>query len=241
MLNKHSCYRRVLIKFSGEALAGVQKFGMELQACRQIAEQIKQLYDLGIQIGIVVGGGNIFRGALADEFGFSRTPADHIGMLATTINGLVLQQSLVSLGCKAHVMSSFNTDSIIEMYVWHQAVSYLEQERIVIFVGGTGNPYFTTDTAAALRASEIEAEVLIKATKVDGVFDQDPLKNPKARHFDQLTYSQVLAEKLGVMDATGVALCRENQIPIHVIDFFKPKALLDAVCEKKGGTIVSGE
>jgi len=238
---KKAQYRRVLIKFSGEALMGEQKFGMELKACREIAQQIKEVHALGIEVGVVVGGGNIFRGNQAHEFGFSRTPADHIGMLATTINGLVLQQSLASLGCACHVMGAFNTDSIIEMYVWHQAMAYLAQKKIVIFVGGTGNPYFTTDTAAALRASEIKADVVIKATKVDGIFDRDPAKNPKAKQFTRLKYSEVLTKKLSVMDATAIALCWENGIPIHVINLFKKGALLQAICEKRGGTLVSGE
>jgi len=234
-------YRRVLLKLSGEALMGGQKFGLEFAASQKIAREIKEVHDLGVGVGVVVGGGNIFRGNQAGEFGFSRTPADHIGMLATTINGMVLQQALSAIGCKAHVMSAFNTDSIIEMYVWHQAMRYLDEGSIVIFVGGTGNPYFTTDTAAALRASEIEAEVLIKATKVDGVYDKDPMRFSSAKKIPHLTYSEALAQKLNVMDATAIALCRENGIPIHVINLFKKGSLLKAVREKKGGSIVTGE
>ncbi len=238
---KKLSYRRVLIKLSGEALTGQKKCGFELEAVQKIALEIKAVRDLKIGVGVVVGGGNIFRGGMAEEFGFSRTPADHIGMLATMINGMVLQQCLAALGCSAHVMSAFNTDSIIEMYVWHQAMRYLSEGSIVIFVGGTGNPYFTTDTAAALRASEIEADVLIKATKVDGVYDKDPIRHKDAKKYARLTYAQALAEKLNVMDATAIALCRENNIPIHVVNLFKKGSLLKAVREKSGGSIVTGE
>jgi uridylate kinase len=196
---------------------------------------------MGVQIGIVVGGGNIFRGSQARQFGFSRTPADHIGMLATTINGLILQQSLESLGCESHVMSAFDTDSIIEKYNWQGALSHLERGAIVIFVGGTGNPYFTTDTAAALRASEIDAEVLLKATKVDGIYDKDPLRFRSAKKFPHLTYADVLNKKLNVMDSTAITLCRESGVPIHVFNLFKKGALLSAVTDGKVGSLVTGD
>jgi uridylate kinase len=238
---KKPAYKRILLKLSGEALMGAGKFGVEHKASKSIAEAVKEIHSMGVQIGIVVGGGNIFRGSQAKEFGFSRTPADHIGMLATTINGLVLQQSLASLGCESHVMSAFDTDSIIEKYNWQGALSHLQNGAIVIFVGGTGNPYFTTDTAAALRASEIDADILLKATKVDGVYDKDPLKHKNAVKFDRLTYSDVLNKKLNVMDATAIALCRDHEIPIHVFNLFKKGALLTAVCEKKGGSLVTGD
>ena len=219
---------------------GEQKFGIEHCACKQIAQSIKELYQLGLQIGIVVGGGNIFRGNLAEAFGFARTPADHIGMLATTINGLVLQQTLASLGVESRVMSALNTDSIIEPYHWGHALHSLQKGMIVIFVGGTGNPYFTTDSAAALRASEIQAEILLKATKVDGIYSEDPKKNPHAVKYDRLTYSEVLAKKLNVMDATAIALCRENHIPICVFNLFEQGAMLKAVCGQQTGTLVLG-
>jgi uridylate kinase len=238
---KKPAYKRILLKLSGEAFMGLGKFGVEHKASKGIAEAVKEIHSMGVQIGIVVGGGNIFRGSQAKEFGFSRTPADHIGMLATTINGLVLQQSLASLGCESHVMSAFDTDSIIEKYNWQGALAHLNNDAIVIFVGGTGNPYFTTDTAAALRASEIDADILLKATKVDGVYDKDPLKHKNAVKFDRLTYSDVLNKKLNVMDSTAIALCRENEIPIHVFNLFKKGALLTAVCEKKGGSLVTGD
>jgi uridylate kinase len=236
-----AAYKRVLLKLSGEALMGDQKFGMEHTACQKVAALIKEVYNLGVQIGIVIGGGNIFRGTQAEAFEFKRTPADHIGMLATTINGLILQQSLASMGIDSHVMSALNTDSIVETYDWHQAMRLLGENDIVIFVGGTGNPYFTTDTAAALRASEIEAEVVLKATKVDGIFDKDPMKYSSATKFSRLSYSEVFAKHLKVMDPMAIALCRENGIPIHVFNLFKKGALLKAVIEKKGGSLVTGE
>jgi uridylate kinase len=219
---------------------GEQKFGLEHRSCQEIAQSIKEVYSLGLQMGIVVGGGNIFRGNLAEVFGFSRTPADHIGMLATTINGLVLQQSLASLGVESRVMSALSTSTIIEPYHWGHAMHSLQKGMIVIFVGGTGNPYFTTDSAAALRASEIHADILLKATKVDGIFSADPKKHPEAEKFDRLTYSEVLAKKLNVMDATAIALCRENQIPVCVFNLFEQGAMLKAVCGQAAGTLVMG-
>lgn len=233
-------YKRVLLKLSGEALMGEQKFGIENKACQQIARSIKEVHDLGVQIGIVVGGGNIFRGNQAENFAFARTPADHIGMLATTINGLVLQQTLANLGIDSRVMSALNTNSIVEPYHWGHALHSLQKGVMIIFVGGTGHPYFTTDSAAALRASEIQAEILFKATKVDGIFSEDPKKNPKAKKYDQLTYSEVLAKQLNIMDATAIALCRENKIPICVFNLFEEKAFLKAVCGQKKGSLVSG-
>ena len=220
---------------------GKQKFGVEKEACQKIAELIREIYRMGVQIGVVVGGGNIFRGVQAKEFGFARTPADHVGMLATTINGLVLAQCLEAVGVRCHVMSALSADEVVDPYSWPQAMKYLQEGDVVIFVGGTGSPYFTTDTAAALRASEIEAEVVLKATKVDGIYDKDPLRYSSAKKFSRLTYSDVLTKKLSVMDATAIAMCRENGIPIHVFNIFKKGALLSAVREKKGGTLVSGE
>lgn len=240
MPSSQAAYKRVLLKLSGEALMGEQKFGVDREACQQIAQAIKEVHALGVQMGIVVGGGNIFRGSQAASFGFARTPADHIGMLATTINGLVLQQTLASLGIESRVMSALNTDSIVEPFHWGHALHSLQKGMIVIFVGGTGNPYFTTDSAAALRASEIQAEILLKATKVDGIFSDDPKKNPKAQKFDRLTYSDVLAKKLNVMDATAIALCRESKIPICVFNLFEQGAMLKAVCGQPKGSLVMG-
>lgn len=220
---------------------GAGKFGIEQKASQEIATAVKEVHDLGIQIGIVIGGGNIFRGTQAREFGFSRTPADHIGMLATMINGLILQQSLASQGCESHVVSAFDTDSIIEKYHWQGTLSYLERGAIAIFVGGTGNPYFTTDTAAALRASEMDAEVVLKATKVDGVYDKDPLRFRNAKKLSRLTYGEALRQNYNVMDSAAIALCRESGIPIHVFNLFKQGALLTAVTEGKGGSLITGD
>ncbi|NDD59031.1 MAG: UMP kinase [Chlamydiae bacterium] len=233
-------YKRVLIKLSGEALMGEQNFGIEHKACNAIANAIKEVYDLGVEIGIVVGGGNIFRGTQAKDFGFARTPADHIGMLATTINGLILQQSLSVLDIPSVVMSALS-DSLVEKYSWAQSIDEIKKNKIVIFVGGTGNPYFSTDTAAALRATEIQAEIVLKATKVDGVYTDDPKKNPNAQKFERLTYLDALAKQLNVMDATAIALCRENKIPIYVFNLFQKGSLLAAICQGQGGTLVTGD
>ena len=234
-------YKRVLLKLSGESLKTDSPGVVDQAACHRIAESICEVYELGVQIGLVVGGGNIFRGSQAESFGFARTPADHVGMLATTINGLILGQVLSTKGCKTRVMSAVNFDGIVESYNWNHARHSLEKGHIVIFVGGTGNPYFTTDTTASMRASEIEAEVLLKGTKVDAIYNKDPMQYPDAVKYDHLTFSEALAENLHVMDATAIAMCRENRIPIHVFDLFSKGALLKAICEKKGGTLVTGD
>lgn len=217
---------------------GSQGFGIDHHACQEIAKSISEVLSLGVQLGLVLGGGNIFRGGQAAILGFNRTPADHVGMLATVINGLVLQQSLSSLGVKSRVMSAFHAGPLVELYHWGNAVHALDQGSVVIFVGGTGNPYFTTDSAAALRASEIQAEIVLKATKVDGVFSDDPMKNPQAEKFDQLTYAEVFTKQLRVMDATAIALCRENHIPICVFNLFQKGAMLRAVCGERVGTFI---
>ena len=232
-------YKRILLKLSGEALVGKQGYGIDYPACQEICDTIKEIQDLGIEMGVVIGGGNIFRGSHATQFGFERTPADHIGILATCINGLALHQVLHSMGAKVRVMSSRNFDGIIEPYNWQQANWYLMKGVIVIFVGGTGNPYFTTDTAAALRASEIGAEVVIKATKVDGVYDKDPKKHPDAKKFNSLSYDDALGLDLKVMDAAAVALCRENEIEIRVVDLFSREDLIRTITERIGGTLIS--
>jgi len=218
---------------------GGQEFGLEKSACEHVAASIKEVYDLGIQIGVVVGGGNIFRGKQAVGFGFDRTPADHIGMLATTINGLVLQQSLALLDIDSQVMSALNCDLIAESYKWTHAMHALQKGRIVIFVGGTGNPYFTTDTAAALRASEMSSEILLKATKVDGIYSDDPMKNPKAEKFARLSFADALAKDLKVMDGTALALCRESNIPVYIFNLFEKGSLLEAVTEQKKGSLIN--
>lgn len=233
-------YRRVILKISGEAFLGKEKMGMDKKAIEHIAKSVKEIHDLGLQIGIVVGGGNIFRGAQAEEFGFSRTPADHIGLLATVINGIILNQALSKLNIQSQVMSAIECDSIIEPFNWNHALSALDQKKVVIFVGGTGNPYFTTDTAAALRASEMNAEVVLKATtKVDGIYSDDPMKNKKAKKYDKISFADALEKNLKVMDATAFALCQENRIPIYVFNLFEKNSLLNAVCERKGGSLVT--
>lgn len=234
-------YKRIVLKLSGEALMGSQEFGMEHEACAHIAKSIKDICDLGLEVGIVVGGGNIFRGRQASEFGFEQTPADHIGMLATMINGLILQQSLAGVGIESQVMSAINCALIAESYKWVHAMHALEKGRVVIFVGGTSNPYFTTDTAAALRASEVRAEILLKATKVDGIYDSDPHTNPNAKKFDRLSYEEAFTQKLEVMDGTALALCRDNKIPVYIFNLFEDNALVRAVTEEKGGSLVTGD
>lgn len=238
---KKPAYKRILLKLSGEALMGDQKYGVDPAACRKIATSVQELTQLGIQVGVVIGGGNIFRGEKAVQMGMARTPADHIGMLATLINGISLQQAFESIRCESRIMSAIACDVMAESYSWKNALKYLEKGIVLIFVGGTGNPFFTTDSAAALRALEIQAEVLMKATKVDGIYDKDPLKHPHAIKFDQVSYSEVLAHQLQVMDATAIALCRENGIPIRVFNMFADQSLKAAVYNEPVGTLVAGE
>jgi len=237
---KTPAYKRILLKLSGESLMGNQKYGVDPVACQKIARSIHELTQIGIQVGVVIGGGNIFRGVNATQGGMQHTPADHIGMLATLINGIALQQAFETIKCESRIMSAITLDVMAESYSWKNALKYLEKGIVLIFVGGTGNPYFTTDSAAALRALEIQAEVLMKATKVDGIYNKDPALYPDANKFDRITYSEVLASKLQVMDATAIALCRENRIPIHVFNMLDD-SLKDAVFKKAVGTIVSGE
>lgn len=233
-------YKRVLLKLSGEALMGDQKFGVDLEACRQIALQVKQIGELGVQVGVVIGGGNIFRGVRGTVSGMERTPADHIGMLATIINGISLQQAFEQVKCESRIMSAIACDVMAESYSWKQALNYLESGIVLLFVGGTGNPYFTTDSAAALRALEIDAKILLKATKVDGIYDKDPHKFSDAIKYDRVSYSEVLANNLQVMDATAVALCRENSLPISVFNIFSKDALIQVVNREPVGTFVEG-
>lgn len=236
---KKPAYKRILLKLSGEALMGDQKYGVDPAACHKIATSIHELTKIGVQVGVVIGGGNIFRGAT--KSGMERTPADHIGMLATLINGISLQQAFEGIQCESRIMSAIACDVMAESYSWKDALKYLERGIVLIFVGGTGNPYFTTDSAAALRALEIQAEILMKATKVDGIYDKDPLKFPNAVKFDQVTYSEVLASQLQIMDATAIALCRENHLPIRVFDMFSDNSLRSAVFNQPVGTLVTGE
>lgn len=232
-------HKRVLLKLSGESLKGSAAGVIDHVICNTIADAICAVYKEGIQLGIVIGGGNIFRGNMAKQFGFDRTPADHVGMLATAINGLILGQVLSTKGCKVRVMSALNFDGIVEPYNWSRALHSLDKGEVVIFVGGTGNPYFTTDTTAAMRACEMGVSLLLKGTKVDGVYDKDPMRFADATKKSFLTYEEVLTNDLGVMDGAAVALCRDASLPIYVFNIFQEGALSSAIFEQSGGTLVT--
>lgn len=233
-------FKRVLLKLSGETLLNGDPFGINPEACRSLALAIKELQSGGKEVAIVIGGGNMFRGSQLKALGVQRTPADQIGMLATLMNGVALQQALDMAECKAKVMSALECPKVADAYNWNKAQELLSEGYVLIFVGGTGNPYFTTDTAAALRASEIHADILLKATKVDGVYNKDPLKYPDAKKYDKITYSQVLAEKLEIMDATAVALCMSNKIPIFVFNmkFLGHESVRKIISQEMPGTLV---
>jgi uridylate kinase len=211
-------YRRILLKLSGEALMGDEKYGIDPATLSRIAREVADLHHAGVQVGIVIGGGNIFRGVKGATAGMDRASADYMGMLATCINALALQDAVEKMGVQTRVLSAIKMEQVAEPYIRRRAVRHLEKQRIVIFGAGTGNPYFTTDTAASLRAMEINAEVILKATKVDGVYDSDPKKNGDAKRFRTLTYMDVLQKNLNVMDATAISLCMDNQLPIVVFD-----------------------
>jgi uridylate kinase len=233
--------KRILIKLSGELLMGSSKFGIEMEACRQLALTLKQLQEAGFEVAVVIGGGNIFRGINLKSAGMQRTPADHMGMLGTLINGVALQQALSLVDCPAKVMSALECPKVADPYNWGKALEYLAAGQIVLFVGGTGNPYFTTDTAAALRASEIHADIFLKATKVDGIYDKDPLKYKDAKKYDFISYAQVLAQKLEVMDATAIALCMGNKVPIFVFNMklLSEGKLVELLTQLQPGTLVN--
>ncbi len=233
-------YKRILVKLSGEALAGTQKFGIDSDAIKYITDEIGQAAALGIETALVVGGGNIFRGMSASEQGMDRANADYMGMLATVINALALQNYLEKAGLVTRVQTAFEMRAVAEPYIRRRAVRHLEKKRIIIFAGGTGNPYFTTDTAAALRAMEINADVIIKATKVDGVYDKDPLRFPDAKKFEEISYIQALNLGLGVMDSTALSLCMDNDLPIIVFNLLVPGNLTKVVSGQKIGTVVRG-
>ena len=233
-------YQRILLKLSGEALLGKLEYGVDPEVVAFVAEQVKAVTALGVQVGIVVGGGNIFRGmAAATATGMDRATADYIGMLATAMNGLALQDALERADVPTRVMTAIDMNEVAEPYIRRRAVRHLEKGRVVIFVAGTGNPYFTTDTAAALRAVEIGAEVVLKATKVDGVYDKDPVKYPDAKRYPAITYGQVLVDGLRVLDAAAVSLCMENDLPIVVFDLDAHENILKAVRGEKVGTLIS--
>ncbi len=217
---------------------GKSPYGIQADACATIAQGIKDLADNNIQVGVVIGGGNIFRGIEGAKLGISRTPSDHMGMLATIMNAIAMQQALENLGVEAIVMSAINCQPIADPYNFKQAIHHLEKNRVVLFAGGTGSPYFTTDTAAALRASEIQAQILLKATKVNGIYSKDPIKFPDAVRYENLSYAEVLAQKLTVMDATAVALCMSNQIPILVFNMWATQKLSEVLVNPNLGTLV---
>jgi len=231
-------HKRILIKLSGEALAGTREFGLDANVLHFIANEIESLKKAKADVAIVVGGGNIFRGVQGLKSGIDRTTGDHMGMLATTINALALQDSLERHGIDTRVQSAIRMEQVVEPYIRRRAIRHLEKNRVVIFASGTGNPYFSTDTAAALRAMEIEADILIKATKVDGVYDKDPLKFKDAKKYDHLSYIDVLNKGLGVMDSTATSLCMDNSLPIVVMNLNEAGALLRLISGEKVGTKV---
>lgn len=232
-------YQRVLLKMSGEVLMGEKEFGMDPETVKRVALDIKEVVDLGVQVCVVVGGGNIFRGISGSAEGMDRTTADYMGMLGIVINALALQNALEQIGVNTRVQSGIRMDSICEPYIRRKAMRHMEKGRVVIFAAGTGNPYFTTDTAGALRASEMNCDAIFKGTKVDGVYDSDPRKNPKAKKFDRITYIDVLTKDLKVMDATAVSLARENNIPIVVFSVRKKGNFARVVQEQGDFTVVT--
>jgi uridylate kinase len=231
-------YKRVLLKLSGEALMGNQGFGLDPQVVQRIGNEVKEIHSLGVQVAIVIGGGNIFRGIKASDEGFDRVSADYMGMLATVINALAIQDALEKLNVYTRVQSAIEMAQVAEMYIRRRAIRHLEKNRIVIFAAGTGNPYFSTDTTAALRAMEIKAEVILKATKVDGVYDADPVKVATAKMYAEISYMQVLTLGLGVMDSTAISLCKDNQVPIIVFNINTRGNIRRVIEGEKIGTVV---
>jgi len=231
-------YKRILLKLSGEALAAETGFGINPQTIQSIAKEVAEVHALGVQVGIVIGGGNIFRGIAASAHGMDRSSSDYMGMLATCINGLALQDALEKEGAQTRVQTAIAMAEIAEPYIRRKAIRHLEKGRIVIFVAGTGNPYFTTDTAAALRAMEINAEAILKATKVDGIYDSDPVKNPNAKKYDRLNYIDVLNQQLKVMDSTAISLCMDNELPIVTFNLKVSGNIRRVVAGEAIGTIV---
>ncbi len=233
-------YKRILLKLSGEAFMGAQEYGVDPLVLAQVAQEVAELSRLGVEIGIVIGGGNIFRGAGLAEGGMDRVTGDHMGMLATVINALALQDAIERTGRFCRVMSAIRINQVCEDYIRRRAVRHLEKGRIVVFAAGTGNPFFTTDSAASLRAIEINADLMIKATKVDGVYDSDPMQNSDARRFDRLSFDEALERRLGVMDTTALVMCRDNNLPLRVMNMFAKGDLLRLVMGESIGTLVEG-
>lgn len=232
-------YRRILLKLSGEALAGDSGFGIDPQRAEEIAHRVREVRDLGVDVAIVIGAGNLWRGRAGLERGMDRATADYMGMLATMMNALALMDAMERIGLVTRVQSAIEMHAVAEPYIRRRAIRHLEKGRVVILGGGTGNPFFSTDTAAALRAVEIEADILIKATKVDGVYDSDPLKNSGAVRFDQLDYMETINRRLEVMDSTAISLCMDNHLPILVLNLWQPDGLCNAVKGLAVGTLVS--
>lgn len=232
-------YKRILLKMSGESLVGKQGLGIDFPVVKEIAEEIKEIHALGVEIAIVMGGGNIFRGANAESSGIDRASADYMGMLATVINAMALQGALENVKVYTRVLSAIGINQVVEPYIRRRAIRHLEKKRVVIFAAGTGNPFFTTDTAASLRAMEIQADVILKATKVDGVYSSDPMQDKHAVKFNQLSFLEVLNKNLRVMDSTSISLCMDNQMPIIVFNLFEKGNMKKAVCGHSIGTKVS--
>ena len=234
-------HKRILLKLSGEALMGGMDYGIDPSMSRRLAGEIAELNRAGIELAIVVGGGNIFRGAGLAKVGMDRVTGDHMGMLATVINALALQDAIENLGVYCRVMSALPIDQVCEDFIRRRAVRHLEKGRVVIFGAGTGNPFFTTDSAASLRASEINADIMLKATKVDGVYDADPAQNPDAVRYQQVTYDEALVKKLGVMDATAIVMCRDNNIPLRIFNIYNEGDLVNVALGDDIGTLVVKE
>ena len=239
MTAENPAVHRVLLKLSGEALMGDDAFGINRDTIVRMAEEIAEVTRLGVQVAVVIGGGNIFRGVAGGSVGMDRATADYMGMLATVMNALALADTMNHVGLTARVMSAISIEQVVEPYVRPKALQYLEEGKVVIFAAGTGNPFFTTDTAAALRGAEIGAEVVLKATKVDGVYTADPKKDPTATRYDTITFDEAMTRNLGIMDATAFALCRDQKLPIKVFSIVKPGALKRAVLGQNEGTLVS--
>ncbi|MEW5783441.1 MAG: UMP kinase [Pseudomonadota bacterium] len=231
-------YRRILLKLSGEALMGDDAYGINRETLWRIVNEVKAVADLGVEIGVVIGGGNIFRGVAGASSGMDRATADYMGMLATVMNAMALADAMRQAGMNARVQSALTIEQVVEPYIRGKAIRYLEEGKVVIFGGGTGNPFFTTDTAAALRGSEIGADIVLKATKVDGVYSADPKKDPAAIRYTKISFDEAIGRGLGVMDATAFALCRDQKLPINVFSIFKPGALKRVVMGEDEGTLV---
>ena len=239
MSNAKPAHKRILLKLSGEALMGDDQFGINRATIERMVSEIVEVSKVGVQVAVVIGGGNIFRGVAGGSVGMDRATADYMGMLATVMNALALADAMDKQGLTARVMSAIAIEQVVEPYVRPKALQYLEEGKVVVFAAGTGNPFFTTDTAAALRGAEIGAEMVLKATKVDGVYSADPKKDPTATRYDKITFDEAMARNLGIMDATAFALCRDQKLPIKVFSIVKPGALKRAVLGQDEGTLVS--